>query len=576
MIKKRFLGLVMCLSMAVVFLCAGQASAVDVYGVSSVGDACTPDTNCSDGDFCNGVEECDIAEGFCIAGTFPCSGDTSVCIEEGDGTCVECDIDSDCGDGNPVCVANKCEECEFADTCFNDDNFCTGVPTCEENVCSFSGDPCEGEAPTDFCNGTACVVPPECEENSDCGDDGAFCNGLTICTVDKKCSSAGSPCEGATPECKEEGDGTCVECVSDDNCTGFCVGNECVDCEEDADCYDGIFCNGVESCNAGGCVESIDPCAFLGLLCDEDLAGCAECLTDSDCDDDAFCNGDETCVDGACLPGTKPCEASETCIEETEECITPPGCESDADCEDDLFCNGEETCADGVCVPGSDPCEADETCDEQAEECVLDEACETDADCDSDGLFCSGIEVCVLSASAEATPVDQGICESSGNPCEAGETCDEEDNTCEVAAGGILQIDKCKVKAGKNGKGDSIKFSGLLDAEEADFPMGGEVVVIIEAAAIPDLNATTFVFSVDEDSLKKGKYKSPKDKTDPVASLQIDTNKDKVKFSVKNADLTGLGCPITVTIQIGDYVAEYELGEEIVNGKKPCPPELLE
>jgi hypothetical protein len=119
-------------------------------------------------------------------------------------------------------------------------------------------------------------------------------------------------------------------------------------------------------------------------------------------------------------------------------------------------------------------------------------------------------------------------------------------------------------------------------ATEADFiaAMGGDVVVTIDAYGISDNETTTFRFPIEEDNLKKGKYKSTKikraDKSDPKTSFKINTNKGKMKFSAKNVDLTGLSCPITVTIQIGDYVAEIVLDEDIVNGpKKVCPPELM-
>jgi Cys-rich repeat protein len=563
---------------------------------------CLTNADCdNDYIFCNGEEICSFGE--CGSMGTPCSGSTSKCNEDTD-QCVACLNNSDCPEGD----------------------FCTGDPTCSgSNVCGYSGDPCI--ATGQLCNqtGSECVNPAECAINSDCEDlDGLFCNGQPICTTVYTCGTSGTPCSGETPECLEatdecvecvtddncttelpfcvenacveceipadcpddslycnggpsctanvcgfagtppcsggtpeclEGSDTCVECVSDDNCTGFCVGNVCVECEEDANCYDDIFCNGVESCAAGACVDGPgDPCTFLGLVCDEDSTGCVGCLTNADCAEGEICDA------------------------ESDSCEASSGCTSNDNCTDDLFCTGVESCVAGACVAGpGDPCKAGETCDEQKEECVSAVVCETDADCAGDGLFCNGIEVCVFSARAEATPVEQGICESPGNPCKAGETCNEANNTCEVATGGTIQIDKCTVKAGKEGKGDSIQFSGLLDAKEADFPMGGDVVVIIEAAAIPDLNATTFAFPVDEGSVKKGKYKSPKDTSDPVASLQIDTNKGTIKFSAKNADLTGLGCPITVTIQIGDYSAEVVLGEDIVNGpKKPCPPELLE
>ena len=295
-----------------------------------------------------------------------------------------------------------------------------------------------------------------------------------------------TPCEGETPECLEASD-TCVACVTDDNCTGdapFCVDNVCKLCGEDADCYDDIFCDGVESCVGGACVDGGgDPCVFLGLLCDEEYTGCVVCLIDDDCADDDFCNGDETCVEGACAAGTAvACAEGEICDEETDSCEVSSECAVDGDCDDGLFCTGAETCVNNVCVDGpGDPCDEGETCDEQKEECVAGVPCETDADCAGDGLFCNGVEVCVVSAPAEATPVEQGVCESPGNPCEAGETCNEASNTCEVVGpDGILQVSKCTVKAGKKDSSDSIQFSGLLDAKEADFTVGGDVVVSIE------------------------------------------------------------------------------------------------
>ena len=143
------------------------------------------------------------------------------------------------------------------------------------------------------------------------------------------------------------------------------------------------------------------------------------------------------------------------------------------------------------------------------------------------------------------------------------------------------RIDKCTVKAGKIDGADSIQLSGSLNAIEADFiaEMGGDVVVTLEADYIPDPNETTFTFPIDEEYLNSGKYASPQvkplNKTDPVESFALDTIKGTMKFSAKNVDLTGLSCPITVTVQIGDYVAVIELGEDIVNGTKPCPLPLM-
>ncbi|MGD2108472.1 MAG: cytochrome c3 family protein [Phycisphaerae bacterium] len=81
-------------------------------------------------------------------------------------------------------------------------------------------------------------------------------------------------------------------------------------------------------------------CAGLVVL----VAGCPlieptpECAVAADCDDGLYCNGAETCVDGSCVSGTSPCDAGVTCDEDTDTCEVA-GCQSDEDCEDDEFCD---------------------------------------------------------------------------------------------------------------------------------------------------------------------------------------------------------------------------------------------
>jgi hypothetical protein len=71
----------------------------------------------------------------------------------------------------------------------------------------------------------------DCEEDADC-DDGLFCTGIESCSSETSLCVAGTdPCTGDTPECIEEGTGTCVECVSDDGCAAeeTCEDNVCTD-----------------------------------------------------------------------------------------------------------------------------------------------------------------------------------------------------------------------------------------------------------------------------------------------------------------------------------------------------------
>ncbi len=71
-------------------------------------------------------------------------------------------------------------------------------------------------------------------------------------------------------------------------------GAACAACATNADCSDGLFCNGVETCGAGGqCLQGAAPCA----------------------DDGVFCNGSESCNEAAdaCVSSGNPCPAGTAC-----------------------------------------------------------------------------------------------------------------------------------------------------------------------------------------------------------------------------------------------------------------------
>jgi hypothetical protein len=93
------------------------------------------------------------------------------------------------------------------------------------------------------------------------------------------------------------------------------------------------------------------------------------CASHADCDDGLFCNGSETCGAGACQAGTPPCSGAD-CNEAAGSCsITPaPQCSSNFACDDDVFCNGAEWCDGGSCRAGAPPCGAG-LCNESSASC---------------------------------------------------------------------------------------------------------------------------------------------------------------------------------------------------------------
>ncbi|MDH3404237.1 MAG: hypothetical protein OEP45_11515, partial [Acidobacteriota bacterium] len=73
-------------------------------------------------------------------------------------------------------------------------------------------------------------------------------------------------------------------------------------CTVDADCEDGLFCNGAETCDAGTCLAGSDPCPGQG--CDEDTNACVPLA----CDNDNVCESGEDCMNcpNDCISGSTP------------------------------------------------------------------------------------------------------------------------------------------------------------------------------------------------------------------------------------------------------------------------------
>ncbi len=102
------------------------------------------------------------------------------------------------------------------------------------------------------------------------------------------------------------------------------------ECTDDADCDDGVFCNGAETCDSGNCLAGSDPCP--GQACEEAPQACVDCLIDADCDDGFACTADA-------------CDAA------ANACTNTP---DDALCADGLLCDGVETCDPALgCLAGT-------------------------------------------------------------------------------------------------------------------------------------------------------------------------------------------------------------------------------
>lgn len=219
--------------------------------------------------------------------------------------------------------------------------------TCSNNAdCTATANQCDpGQTPCNdgICDprnpksdSIGCVLVP----NNSKSDDGIFCNGVETC-YDRHCH-AGTP-----PYC---GDG--IGCT-DDVCDP--VADECRHTQRNSKCSNGLFCDGKEVCDANrGCLPGTPPNCGDGNACttdrcDEDADRCVNTSDASKCNDGLFCNGVETCNPaGGCNAGTPPnCNDDiactvDACVEANDTCSHTV---DNAACSNGQFCDGVEFCS---------------------------------------------------------------------------------------------------------------------------------------------------------------------------------------------------------------------------------------
>ncbi len=214
-------------------------------------------------------------------------------------------------------------------------------------------------------------------------------------------------------------------------------------CTESAECDDGMFCNGVETCDEGACAPGTSPCE---MACDEAADRCVSCDVAPDMDGDGAlsveCGGDD-CNDSDpnVFPGN-----TEVCDSDDEDCdpTTFGVRDMDGDGFDDvLCCNGDQCGSDcndmlpSVFAGATEVCNGrDDDCDGTADEGVLivffrDRDSDTYGDDDTTVMECS---LPTGFAARGGDCVDDPAAEPLANQFNPGasEVCDELDNDCDM------------------------------------------------------------------------------------------------------------------------------------------------
>jgi hypothetical protein len=345
---------------------------------------------------------------------------------------------------------DDCSGCLIGSVCYPDQ------VTNPDNPCQI----CDPSASTSYWNnndGVGC-------------DDNVFCNGVDLCSGGSCSDHAGNPC-GALLMCDEDDD-TCVTACSGCQIDSTCYNNgqtnpqnACQVCDtaisttawqpnDGADCDDGLFCTGTETCSQDACQHSGDPCD-LPFVCWEDGGGrcCSPdastaCNTNGDVasydscghelevvDDCADTNG--TCQNGACgclsgwsgeecdecnLFNDTVCQPTEKCtfqVESSDPFEGRPGCAPDGDVDPGGACTfsgtpGIDDCKDGslcsggfclsICTVSPNSCAQNDTCVHS--DVYFDDInvglCEPG--CDLFGQDCTNDETCYLLLHQDSYP----------------------------------------------------------------------------------------------------------------------------------------------------------------------------
>ena len=139
-----------------------------------------------------------------------------------------------------------------------------------------------------------------------------------------------------------------------------------------------------------------------------------------------------------------------------------------------------------------------------------------------------------------------------------------------------ITITKFTVKAGKTrtASQDAFTINGTFDESPQDIT--GSTAVYIRLSSGGDM-VFEGVIPYNSAKLKNGKYSYTRHTGDSgnIRAAGFDLNKKTFRIVAKGIDLTGMSSPVYVELEWGNYVGTGEAAEDVINGKKPIPMQLL-
>ncbi len=321
------------------------------------------------------------------------------------------------------------------------------------------------------CPGNSCTFDTDCDD----------CN---LCTTDR-----------------------CVILPAQQLCQGVCSNIAILNGDGAAACSDGVFCNGIETCQGGACQvpgtgsgTATDP--NLQIPCTKVCAGGTNngnrCAVDADCDPAPPGGADAgTCVTSACNEDLNRCDAlctasycndistnkGKVCVN-NGDCPGPAGalCVTGAAfCNNGNFCDGTETCGlNGICDSPGDVCGLGGDCSELTCPQTTPKGCFSDIDC-SQGTAGSCQD-------RNRAGCFRGRCCTKGTGCVVNADCDPDGVSGGgegLLAGGTCTAGQCSNIAAGDQFCASAKFDHCVGPNKSWFALGSGGRPVLGPATCP-------------------------------------------------------------------------------------------
>ncbi len=141
-----------------------------------------------------------------------------------------------------------------------------------------------------------------------------------------------------------------------------------------------------------------------------------------------------------------------------------------------------------------------------------------------------------------------------------------------------MEISTCNVRSGTSRFEDSIRASGVIAATAEEIASATEITVGIWSDETDCLiYSESIPFEPEQASSGRYRYSRRLHRGRPgaISTLTIDFDRRRFSLQGKYLDLAGLAAPVSIVMEIGDFVGAAQVNQAVVNGGRRLPLQLM-